>query len=78
MTREDAQAEAQRRNAEPGATGFWAAQRAAGEDWRVVHVVGAGLTPTRPLGAHVESRPEPEAEDPRPAVFRNVPPMGGF
>jgi len=78
MTRAEAQAEAVRRNAQPEASGVWAAQRTPDDDWRVVRLVGGGLRRTRPTGAHVESRPEPaEPSDPRPAIFQNIPPYGG-
>jgi hypothetical protein len=76
VTREEAEAEATRLNAEAGA-GLWAAQHAADHDWRVVHLVGGGLARTKPTGAHVEAKPKPpEPADPRPAIFQNVPPYG--
>jgi hypothetical protein len=43
----------------------------------VVRMTAPGLGAVRPTGAHAESRPEPgEPPDPRPAIFRNVPPYG--
>jgi hypothetical protein len=77
MTHTEAQAEAARRNREAEGPGVWAAQRAEDDAWRVVHLVGGGLQRTRPTGAHVESKPKPpEPDDPRPSVFRNIPPYG--
>ena len=38
---------------------------------------GPGLGAVRPSGTHSESRPRPEQPaDPRPALFRNIPPFG--
>ena len=77
MTRTEAQAEADRRNAQSEGAGVWAAQRTADDDWRVVRLVGGGLGRTKPTGAHVESKPKPEEpSDPRPAIFQNIPPYG--
>ena len=77
MTRAEAEAEAARRNRVGDEPGIWAAQHTADDDWRVVHLVGAGLGPRKPTGAHVESRPKPEdPPDPRPAIFQNIPPYG--
>jgi hypothetical protein len=77
MTRAEAQVEAGRRNREADGAGVWAAQRTDDDEWRVVHLVGGGLQRTRPTGAHVESKPKPpEPDDPRPSLFRNVPPYG--
>jgi hypothetical protein len=78
VTEAEARADAARRNAETGASGLWAAQRTPAGEWRVVHLVGPGLARRWPAGAHVESKPKPpDPADPRPAVFRNVPPFGG-
>ena len=77
MTRAEAEAEAHRRNEEAQGPGVWAAQHAAADDWRVVHLVGGGLARTKPTGTHVESRPKPpEPPDPRPSFFQNIPPYG--
>ena len=77
MTEAEAQVEAARRNADSDQPGFWAAQAADGDGWRVVHVAAPGLRHSAPTGSHVESRPKPEEPpDPRPAIFQNIPPYG--
>jgi hypothetical protein len=77
VTRVEADTEAARLNREHATEGHWAAQRREGDDWAVVRLVVPGLDLTRPTGAHVESRPKPpDADDPRPPIFRNVPPYG--
>jgi hypothetical protein len=80
MTETEAREEARRRDAESAEAGFWTARRtdAEGDEWQLVRVSGEGLARPRPSGAHVESKPKPPApDDPRPALFRNVPPYAG-
>ncbi len=77
MDKAEAQAEAAERNADSRQPGFWAAQEAAGEGWRVVHVAAPGLRQSVATGSHAESRPKPEEPpDPRPPIFQNIPPYG--
>lgn len=79
MNREEASAEAVRRNAAGPRGGLWAARQADGEAWEVVRFVAPGLDDSAPTGAHVESRPRPEQpDDPRSGPLRDVPPYGGF
>ena len=74
MTREEAVEEARRRRTQDG--GAWLPQERDGA-WRVVRVAAPGLREQRPGGAHVEGRPRPpQADDPRPAAWRDVPPWG--
>ncbi|HEY8582052.1 MAG TPA: hypothetical protein VIL49_03865 [Capillimicrobium sp.] len=74
MTREEAVAAAQERNAAGAGDGFWAAREGA-DGWAVVQVSVEGVVPQRPSGAREESRDRPEVQDdPRPATFQNVPP----
>jgi hypothetical protein len=54
----------------------WLARPGTDGEWDVVKLTAPGLGHTRPTGAHVESRPRPEADDPRPANVRNIPPYG--
>lgn len=75
MTRDEAEAEALLRRTLDGAG--WLARRAVDGSWDVVRLSVPGLPLQRPSGAHVESRPKPpQADDPRPAGWRNVPPYG--
>jgi hypothetical protein len=80
MQRDEAQAEAAGRNAAGPRGGLWAARRVEGEDdaWQVVRLVAPGLKDSAPTGAHVESRPRPEADDPRSGPLRDIPPYGAF
>lgn len=76
MDREVALDEVRRRRAADD--GPWLAQQTASGGWRVVRVSVPGLPSARPSGSHVESRPRPpQADDPRPAAWRDVPPYGG-
>jgi hypothetical protein len=77
VTREEARQEATRRNAQPSADTAWIARRRQGDDWQVVRLRAPGLAASQATGAHVEAKPRPpEPDDPRPAVFRNIPPYG--
>jgi hypothetical protein len=77
VTRDQAQQHCEARNAEGGA-GRWIAREIAPGDWRAVKVTVPGLTSAPPEGTRTEERPRPDyADDPRPALFRNVPPYGG-
>lgn len=68
MTREDAEALVATRRAEHPKDG-WVAREHEGS-WNVVRLPGLGRGPTRPT---VESKPKPpQADDPRPAMWRNV------
>jgi len=77
MTRDEAIHRAGELNDEraPGDEVHWLA-REAQDGWGVVRVRAPGLGDNRPTGAHVESRPRPDAADPRPANVRNIPPYG--
>lgn len=77
MTRDEASARAAALNADASADEHWLVRESASDGWEVVRLTGAGLGALRPSGAHVESRPRPEEPaDPRPALFRNIPPFG--
>jgi hypothetical protein len=76
MTREEATARATALNANASADEHWLVREVSGE-WEVARLTGPGLGATRPTGTHTESRPRPEEpDDPRPALFRNIPPFG--
>lgn len=78
MTRDEAQAECRRLAAEhpDRATHSWLARECADGDWTVVKIGAVGA---RPLGTREESKPRPpQADDPRPALWRDVGgPYGG-
>ena len=77
MTRDEARARAAALNAEASADEHWLVREGAAGEWEVARLTGPGLGAIRPTGTHTESRPKPEEPaDPRPALFRNVPPYG--
>jgi hypothetical protein len=77
MTREEATARAAALNAEASADEHWLVREAPSGEWTVAKLTGPGLGATRATGTHTESRPKPEEpDDPRPALFRNIPPFG--
>jgi hypothetical protein len=80
MTRDEAQEDAARRNAAGPRGGLWAARPLEGDEgaWQVVRLVAPGLSDGGPTGALVESRPRPEADDPRSGPLRDIPPYGAF
>jgi hypothetical protein len=45
--------------------------------WEIVSVLLEGFRHTDPLKASIETKPKPsEPPDPRPSIFRNIPPFG--
>ena len=77
MTRDEATARAATLNAEASADEHWLVREAPSGEWAVAKLTGPGLSAARATGTHSESRPKPEQpDDPRPALFRNVPPYG--
>jgi hypothetical protein len=77
MTRDEATARAAALNAEASADEHWLVREAPSGEWAVAKLTGPGVGDTRATGTHSESRPKPEQpDDPRPALFRNVPPFG--
>jgi hypothetical protein len=76
MTREEATARAAALNAEASADEHWLVREAQSGEWAVAKLTGPGLGATRATPC-AESRPKPEEpDDPRPALFRNIPPFG--
>jgi hypothetical protein len=78
MTREAAQREAHRRNAQlRSATHRWFARGAGPHGWTLVKVTGLPVGSFGPLKTTTEAKPRPPmADDPRPSFERNV--GGGF
>jgi len=79
MTREEAQLEAarlQREHPDRGTHTWMARRRDAG--WQVVRFAIPGAPRPDPLMETTESRPRPpQADDPRPAHYRNAGPWAG-
>jgi hypothetical protein len=77
MTRDEATARAAALNAAASADEHWLIRAAPSGEWEVARLTGPGLGAKPPTGTHTESRPKPEEPaDPRPALFRNIPPFG--
>ena len=75
MTREAAQREAQRRNAEamPASGQRWFVRAVGSGNWAPVKVAGLPTDVLGPLKTTTEAKPlSPMADDPRPAHFQNV------
>jgi hypothetical protein len=79
MTHDEAVAEARRLGAEhpDRATHSWLPRELEGGEWAVAKV---GVPGQRPLGTTQEAKPRPpQADDPRPALWRDVGgPYGGL
>jgi hypothetical protein len=59
------------------ATHVWLAREDAAGGWSVVKVRLPSGVKRDPLNATVEAKPKPrDADDPRPAFFRDIPPYG--
>ena len=72
MTRDEALAECRRLGDEHAdrATHSWLPRTAGGDEWTVAKV---GVPGKRPLATAQESKPRPpQADDPRPALWRDV------
>ncbi len=77
MTRDEAIARAASLNANASADEHWLVRQAPSGAWEVARLTGPGLGAKRATGTHAEVRPKPEdPADPRPALFRNIPPFG--
>jgi hypothetical protein len=77
MTRDAAVGRAAGLNREERGGRHWFVQETAAGDYDVVAVTAPGLRSPGKLTATVVSKPKPsEAPDPRPSLFRNVPPYG--
>ena len=77
MTRDEAVARAASLNANASADEHWLVRENPAGAWEVARLTGPGLGAKRPTGARSEARSKPEdPADPRPALFRNIPPFG--
>jgi hypothetical protein len=77
MTREEAVARCAQLNQNDEDGRHWLARQNNDGEWEVVSVRVAGLGRPDGLKASIETKPKPsEPPDPRPAIFRNIPPFG--
>jgi hypothetical protein len=77
VTREDAVARCEQLNRDEAGDRRWFAKQLDGGDWDVVAIRGTGFGPRGPLKEVTQAKPSPsDAPDPRPSIFRNVPPYG--
>ena len=77
MTREQAAARCAELNREGDGRQRWFAKVRDDGEWEIVSVVAPGFRRPDPLRATVETKPQPaEPPDPRPSIFRNIPPFG--
>jgi hypothetical protein len=77
MTRDEALAHCESLNREETGERRWFPKQNAAGEWEVVSLSGTGFRPLGPLKESAEARPRPsEPPDPRPTIFRNVPPYG--
>lgn len=77
MNRDEAAARCAELNREETGERHWFPKQVAAEEWDVVSVSGTGFHPRGPLKETSEARPSPsDPPDPRPSIFRNVPPYG--
>jgi hypothetical protein len=55
----------------------WTAREVEPGDWRPARARVPGLPPRQPYKSTTEAKPKPpQADDPRPSSFRQVPPFG--
>jgi hypothetical protein len=77
MTREEAAARCEALNREEAGDRHWLPKQMAGGEWDVVSISGIGFAPRGPVKEATETRPSPsDPPDPRPSIFRNIPPYG--
>jgi hypothetical protein len=77
MTQDEATTHAEALNREETGARRWLARQVSPGDWQVVAISGTGFRPPGPLKESSEARPRSsDAPDPRPSIFRNVPPYG--
>ena len=77
MTREEAETRCAALNRDGDGARQWFAKEKGDGEWEIVSIVVEGRRRPDPLKASIETRPKPsEPPDPRPAIFRNIPPFG--
>lgn len=77
MTREEAVGGWAELNRDGGGARQWFAKEKDDGEWEIVSILVKGFRRPDPLKASIETKPKPAAPpDPRPAIFRNIPPFG--
>jgi hypothetical protein len=77
MTYEEAAARCDQLNREGDGGRRWFAKQNGDDEWVVVSVDVEGFRRPDTLKATTEAKPKPsEPPDPRPSIFRNIPPFG--
>jgi hypothetical protein len=77
MTHDEALVRCQELNSEETGDRHWLPKRLESGDWDVVAISGTGMRPQGPLKESAVARARPsDAPDPRPSIFRNIPPYG--
>jgi hypothetical protein len=77
MTKDEADARCAALNSDETEERQWFVRQAGPDSWDLVSVAVSGLQRRGPLKEAVESTPRPsEPPDPRPTIFRHVPPYG--
>jgi hypothetical protein len=77
MTREEAVARCADLNRDAEGARQWFAKEMDDGEAEVVSVLVDGFRRPDPLKASIETKPKPAGPpDPRPAIFRNIPPFG--
>ena len=77
MTREEAVTRSAELNRAGEGGRQWFPKESDDGQWEVVSLLVEGFRRPDPLKASIETKPQPaEAPDPRPAIFRNIPPFG--
>jgi hypothetical protein len=77
MTREEAVARCAELNREGDGAQQWFPKEKTDGEWEIVSIVVEGFRRPDPLKASIETKPKPAAPpDPRPAIYRNIPPFG--
>ena len=77
MTKDEAIVRCAELNSDEHRKQQWFARQAGPDTWEVVSIAAPGLHPVGHLKEAVESKPRPsEPPDPRPTIFRHIPPYG--
>ncbi|MDQ6777446.1 MAG: hypothetical protein M3071_14800 [Actinomycetota bacterium] len=76
MIREQAIARCEELNRDEQDGRRWFVSQLDTEEWNVVAATVPGLPPRGSLHETVETRPVPDAPDPRTSLIRNIPPYG--
>lgn len=77
MTHDQAVERCEQLNRQGDGSEHWFPRQTAEGEWELVSVAVDAFRHPDPLKTSTEARPEPqEPPDPRPSIFRNIPPFG--